>query len=373
VSSPNEGPVEGGRPLLRGRVLGFPVHLDLSFVIIMGVLGYRPGVTVVEIVLWLLITPVAVLVHELGHAVLARAAGAKPEIALAGFGGVTTYTPPRELSRARSLGISLAGPGVGLVLGFILIGVRQAVADSVITGSWQYYALEYGIWTCIGWSLFNLLPVLPLDGGQTMRELLPGSPAVRTRRAAAVSIVVAALAAGYAYFYWNQLFAAIFLAFFAVSNYMTWRQLSESTGRSGKDSSTGPGPLTPENAVVRLLWLNQPTEARQTLESLPPGTPVDLAVHGAVLALTGDSAQGHALMTQEVQRRPGDPNPAALLALTQALQHDWDALVATLQGPVGPSIPRPVLDRAIEEARGTGREDVAGRLTLLADQAGRTG
>ena len=103
-------PVEGGRPLLRARVLGFPVHLDISFVIVMAVLGYRPGVTARDMALWLLITPLAVLVHELGHAVAARAAGARPQIALAGFGGVTTFTPSRPLSRARSLGISLAGP-----------------------------------------------------------------------------------------------------------------------------------------------------------------------------------------------------------------------------------------------------------------------
>jgi len=85
-------PIEGGRPLLRVRVLGFPVHLDLSFVIIMAVLGYYPGVTLRDMALWLLITPVAVLVHELGHAVAARSAGARPQIALAGFGGVTSFT-----------------------------------------------------------------------------------------------------------------------------------------------------------------------------------------------------------------------------------------------------------------------------------------
>jgi len=365
VSSPNEGPVEGGRPLLRGRLFGFPVHLDLSFVIIMALFGYRPGVTVREMVVWLAITPVAVLVHELGHAVLARAAGARPEIALAGFGGVTTYTPPRELSRARSLGISLAGPGVGLVLGLALMVLRNRLGDTVVDGSWLYYVLLYGVWTCIGWSLFNLLPVLPLDGGQAMRELLPGSPVVRTRRAAGVSIVAATLAAAYAALYWDQLFVALFMAFFVFSNFMTFRQLSGDNGSGGQ--AAGPA-ATPENTVVRLLWQSQPGEARQVLESLPPGTSVDLAVHGAVLALTGDAAQGHALITQEVQRRPGDPNAIALLVLTLALEHDWDGLVATLQGPLGASVPRPVIDRAVEEARGTGREDVAGRLTLLADR-----
>jgi Zn-dependent protease len=366
VSSPTDGSVEGGRPLLRGKILGFPVHLDLSFVIIMGVFGYRPGVTLTEIVLWLLITPLAVLTHELGHAVLARAAGAEPEIALAGFGGVTTYTPPRELSRARSLGISLAGPAVGLVLGGLLLAIaRSSIGANLESGTWQYIALEFGIWTCLGWSVFNLLPVLPLDGGQAMRELLPGSPEVRLRRAAAVSIVVAVLAAAFAYLYFQLLFAALFMVFFAVSNYFTLRALSGSPAAE-RDA---PGPATPESAVVQLLWKNQPDRARQVMESLNAAeTPVDLAVHGAVLALTGDPDQGHALLAQEMQRRPGDPNAAALMVLTLTLEHDWDGLVTTLQGPIAPSIPQPVIERSIEEARATGREDVAGRLTLLASE-----
>jgi Zn-dependent protease len=360
VSSPAEGPVEGGRPLLRGRVLGFPVHLDLSFVIIMAVFGYYPGISLLEMLLWLAITPLAVLVHELGHAVTARAAGASPQIALAGFGGVTTFTPPGPLSRARSLGISLAGPAVGLAVGLALLAVQRTVGADLVWGSWQYHALDIGVFTCIVWSVFNLLPVLPLDGGQAMRELLPGTPEVRSRRAAAISIVVALLAAVAVYQYFAQPFAALFMVFFAVTNFLTLRESSPSRSRAQN--------VTPEQAVVQLLWQNEPARARQVLESLPPDTSVDLAVHGAVLSLTGDPVQGRALIAQELQRRPGDPNAVALLVLTQTLEHDWDGLVATLQGPLGPNAPRPVIDRAVQEARGTGREDVAGRLSLLADQ-----
>jgi Zn-dependent protease len=358
------GSVGGGRPLLRGRVFGFPVHLDLSFVIVMAVLGWYPGVTLIDMVLWLLITPVAVLVHELGHAVLARTAGARPEIALAGFGGVTTYVPPRPLSRARSLAISLAGPVVGLALGVLLIAVRQVVADGLDPLGWAYSAIRIGIWTCIAWSLLNLLPILPLDGGQAMRELLPGAPAVRERRAAAVSVVVAGVAAVFAYLY-TSLFLALFLVFFAVSNVLALRQAS------GRGAGGRPGPAPPQQAVLDLLWQNQAAEARRLLESLPPSDSTDLALHGAVLSLSGDQAdraQGHALLDQEFQRRPDDRNVAALLTLTLGLEHDWDRLIAVLQGPAAANVPPPVVERVIEEARGIGREDVAGRLTLMSQQ-----
>ncbi len=364
----SSSPVEGGRPLLRARLFGFPVHLDISFVIIMGILGYYPGVSLRDMVLWLLITPVAVLVHELGHAVTARATGARPEIALAGFGGVTSYVPPRPLSRAWSLGISLAGPGIGLALGVVLIFVSRGLDYDLGSDQWQASALRIGIWTCIGWSVLNLLPVLPLDGGQAMRELLPGPPAVRSQRAAAVSVVVAVLVAIVAYTQFNEAFIALFMAFFAVSNVLTLRESGWRLGGSPPAGRPTTGPVTPERVVVDLLWNSEPAQARQVLESLPPGTPVDLAVHGAVLALTGDADQGHALLAQELERRPGDPDVTALLFLSLTLEHDWDGLIRRLESPLAASVPPAVVERAILEARGTGREDVAGRLTLLANR-----
>jgi Zn-dependent protease len=365
LSGPTSGPVEGGRPLLKGRVLGFPVHLDLSFVVVMAVLGWTSSTSGVGLIVWLLITPVAVLVHELGHAVVARTTGAKPEIALAGFGGVTSFTPPEQLSRARSIAISLAGPGVGVAIGLALLAVDRSVGDQ-ITNEWVWYALRYGIFTSLGWSVLNLLPVLPLDGGQAMREFLPGDPVTRLRRAAGVSIVVAVIAAVLVYLYvGGGLFLTLFLAFFAVSNFLTLRDLSQNRSVSS-DGLRGPRPgQTPETMIVEMLWRNQAERARQVMQTLPDGVRIDLALHGAVLTLTGDPQQGHALLEQEVAQRPGDPNLAAILTLTQALEHDWDALIHTLQGPLGPLIPPPVLDRAMEEARATGRQDVANRLAYL--------
>jgi Zn-dependent protease len=359
-------PVQGGRALLRGRVFGFPVHVDLSFVLIVGLLGWHPGVSARDLAIWLVIAPLSVLAHELGHAVVARTTGARPQIALVGFGGVTTFEPPRPLSRLRSLGISLAGPGVGLLLGAVLVAVNLSVYDTLDPSSWQASALWAGEFTCVGWSLLNLLPVLPLDGGQAMRELLPGAPQVRARRAAMVSVATAGLAAlATLYLLPGQPFLAMFMLFFALTNVLALRQ----SARSGPQRGPAPGPTTPEQAVVALLWRGDATAARQLLAALHEGTPVDLAVHGAVLALTGDRTQGHALMLQELRRRPGDVNAVALLVLTQTLEHDWDAVLATLQGPYGHSAPQTVVDRAVAEARGIGREDVAGRLSVLTPPA----
>ncbi len=365
MSTPTDD--EGGRALFRGRILGFPVHVDLSFVLIMALFGYVAEGPSRNILLWLVIAPLAVLAHELGHAVAARTAGASPRIALVGFGGVTTFTPPRPLSRARSLVISLAGPGVGLALGGLVWLLSRGLQGTLEPFSWQTEALKIAWFTCVAWSVLNLLPVLPLDGGQAMRELLPGSEQVRGRRAAGVSVAVAALAAVGALMIGQQ-FLAMFMLFFGVTNLLALRNAPAERATRPHDPAAGPsapGGVGPEQAVVGLLWRSDPSGARRMLESLPAGTQVDLAVHGAVLALTGEPAQGHALLAQEVGRRPGDANAAALLLLTHLLEHDWDAVLAVLQGPLGPAVPPPVVERAVQEARFTGREDVAGRITVV--------
>jgi Zn-dependent protease len=350
-------PVEGGRGL-RVRLFGFPVHIDLSFVVIMGLLGWLNVVhAVIDVVLWLGIATVAVLVHELGHAVTARGAGAHPAIALTGFGGLTTYVPPRPLSRGRSLSIAVAGPFAGLAAGGLLYLARQAVDPEPFGLADR--ATYYGLITTIGWSVLNLVPVLPLDGGQAMREVLPGTPEQRARRAAMVSIVVLVPLIGAAVL-WNQPFIALFLLFYGVANVQALR-----TGPGTEaNGDTGPA-VSPEQAVVGLLWQGAPVQARGLLESLPPGAPVDLAVHGAVLAATDQPEQGFALLAQELGRRPGDPNVVALLVLSHTLRHDWAAVEADLAGSLAPGVPLPVVERAIQEAAAAGRPDVAQRLAAL--------
>ena len=220
--------VQGGRPLGRFRVLGFPVHIDLTFVLFVGFLGFSQGLTLSELVVWVLVAVVSVLLHELGHAVLARRTGASPAITLMAMGGVTTYAPPRQLSRLESLGISLAGPAVGLVLGGALVLLRPDEDPPGLVG----FALRAAIFTTVGWSLFNLLPIVPLDGGQALRELLPGDPIARAKRAAVVSIVLAVVLALVALQNnWIGTFGLVLAAFLVLANVMQLRGLSAARRR----------------------------------------------------------------------------------------------------------------------------------------------
>ncbi len=358
-------PVQGGRALGRLRVLGFPVHIDVTFVLFVGFLGFAQGLTLDELAVWVLLAVVSVLLHELGHAVLARRVGAEPAITLMAMGGVTTYTPPRELTRLESLRISLAGPAVGLVLGGALLLLRPDEDPPGLAG----FTLRAAIFTTLGWSLFNLLPIVPLDGGQALRELLPGDPLVRARRASVISIVLAVgLALVALQNRWIGTFGLVLAAFLVLANVLQLRSLSGAGARStAAEYDQG-------DEVVRLLWEGRPADARAALERSAqvedPTAPADLALHGAVLATTGEREQGFALLYQEWSRRGGDAHVTGLIALAHLLLGEWRDIARLLTGPSATAVPVPVVLRAVAAARAAGDEAAAADIEATARRAG---
>lgn len=201
---------------VRLRIAGIPVRFDTWFFILGVLFTVRLGVAVM--VLYLVLLGGSVLVHELGHALVARTTGAQPEIVIHALGGLTSWLPPGEVSRGRRVAISLAGPAAGIALGLVFVYADRAGlgADNELARR----AIDLGIYINILYGLFNLLPILPLDGGQTLRDLLPGSPAHRERVASIVSIVVGLGAIGAALRF-GQPFAAVFVAIFIVGNIAT--------------------------------------------------------------------------------------------------------------------------------------------------------
>lgn len=196
------------------RLLDVPVTIGPSIVLLLAFFGLALG-DLVAIVLWVVIGIVSIVLHELGHALVARAAGADPTITVAGLGGVTRYQPTgRSGERGWRLAISLAGPGVGFAVGGAAWLLRGAVADG-----YGAVALQILLFTSIGWSLFNLLPILPLDGGQALQQLLPGDARTRATRTAWTGVVMSGLLIAVA-IWLDQLFIAIFGGLFLMQN---WR------------------------------------------------------------------------------------------------------------------------------------------------------
>jgi Zn-dependent protease len=114
-----------------------------------------------------------VLLHEFGHALACRQTGGRAEeIVLWPFGGVAyVQPPPRPGAQLWSI---VAGPLVNVLLVPVLFGLvlfaEQAGWPQTQRDVYRYLSMMWMI--NLGLLIFNMLPIFPLDGGQTLRSLL---------------------------------------------------------------------------------------------------------------------------------------------------------------------------------------------------------
>lgn len=167
-----------------GRILGIPIGLDYSWFLVFVLLtwsfaiGYYPAefpewsVSLYWILgaLTAIMLFVSVLLHELGHSIVARRYKIPVKsITLFIFGGVAQITsePPKA---SAEFWIAIAGPIVSLLLA-LLFGFLQTVflTFSPVLALMKYLAFINGILV-----LFNLIPGFPLDGGRVFRAVVWG-------------------------------------------------------------------------------------------------------------------------------------------------------------------------------------------------------
>ncbi len=203
--------------MLRFRVGPFPVAVFPSFLIGALLLGFYYGEPW-KLVAWTFVVFVSVLVHELGHAVVGRAMGGSPEIRLEGFGGVTFPNLPRAVSASKQILLSVAGPVFGLLLGAAVLGLRRALPPD--PGSPSAWVVRQFIFTSVVWAGFNLLPMLPLDGGQMLLAAVEGVRKKPSIGPVSWFSAVFGIALGLvAWLGFGQTFIAIFCALFAFQNF----------------------------------------------------------------------------------------------------------------------------------------------------------
>lgn len=181
------------------RVLGFPITIGIAFPIVMMILGYISRLAGIELVIWVIFGTFAITVHELGHALAFRHYGLESSIRFWAMGGLAIPNDQEAAARLPDrqwLVVSLAGPGVGLVLGSIGLALEGFVA-----GQSPDVRSAVGIWTFVnlGWSVFNLLPITGLDGGSAVMHVMQlafgeRGLAVALAASMAFSAVVAVLA-----------------------------------------------------------------------------------------------------------------------------------------------------------------------------------
>jgi stage IV sporulation protein FB len=186
-------------------VAGIPVRIEPVFFVIAALFGLRYLEESASLVLvWMGVTFVSILVHELGHGLALKAFGAPSSIVLHGFGGVTISN--RHLDRTRSVVVSLAGSVTALVVLWLPARALDGTTWWDEQDLWLRGVVTFTAFANLWWSVANLLPIRPLDGGNVVTEVFGLRVARRVTVVAAVLGGAAALAADQPY--------AAFFAFF---------------------------------------------------------------------------------------------------------------------------------------------------------------
>lgn len=165
----------------------------LTMAFIGGVLDVKDKEQFFRLLLFLIAGFISILVHELGHALTAKAFGKRVEIVLQAFGGYAAYSGGAPLSRMRTFLVTAAGPALQMVLG-VLVLIFAVKAPGISPQAMYFVERLYQI--SFFWALFNLLPVLPMDGGRILQVILGPS---RIKLTLIISIVVA-MAVGVLFF-----------------------------------------------------------------------------------------------------------------------------------------------------------------------------
>ena len=175
----------------------------------------------------------AVVIHELGHVLVARRSGVRVKsIVLLPIGGITQYDDSRLMAEPlnadplhadaiavdplavkatlnlkaaklapwqRDIRIAMAGPLANLIFAFVTCGVILVVAPHIDLKSWPF--MQSGnlprslVWANLYLAGFNLLPAYPMDGGKVLRALFSRrmDPVQATRRAVSIGQAFATL------------------------------------------------------------------------------------------------------------------------------------------------------------------------------------
>jgi Zn-dependent protease len=273
------------------------------FFVVITVIGLLSARTGAGLVAWTVIATLSVLLHELGHAVVFRAFDRRPQIVLYGLGGATSA---EAVSPWRSVLVSLAGPVTGLALGLAVWRLVPAPANSA---SLAASIRDSFLWINVAWGVFNLLPILPLDGGNVVLGVSRVVAGDRGDRFAfGISFLVAA-AGGLVGLGLGQPFIAIFAAWLAAMNLNAfragsrpaalddgWEALSRGDAAGAETAATSalrrPGSADKVRALELLAWsrleAGRPRDAAGIIAGFPPDNQASALLRGVI-----ELAEGH--------------------------------------------------------------------------------
>lgn len=161
-----------------GSIFGIPLFIDPSWLIVLGLIAFWMGSTsyrslglvayAIGIVMALLLFG-SVLLHELGHSLVAKKQGIQVNaITLFLFGGVASIDQESKTPE-KAFQVAIAGPLVSIVLFVLLFGLSIILPTAPLPFKELIATLAR---MNLVLALFNLIPGLPLDGGQVLKAIV---------------------------------------------------------------------------------------------------------------------------------------------------------------------------------------------------------
>lgn len=198
-----------------GRI---PVLIFPFFWFLILMIGWLNSMSLLGTIIWSAVIFVSILIHEYGHALTALMFGQRAEINLVGLGGVTKREGPK-LAKWKEFLIVLNGPLAGLLTFVVAYFFLDYVTEKKTT---LFYALQVAVEVNLFWTLLNLLPVLPLDGGQLFRIILESVFGLRGLKFAFLISIILAAVIGLYFFLIQQIFMGALFFLLGFESYRAW-------------------------------------------------------------------------------------------------------------------------------------------------------
>lgn len=230
---------------LRFSLFGISVRVHPLFWVISFVFGLSAG-SFLNILLWMVAVFIAILVHELGHALAFRWYSLRSSIVMHSMGGLTV---PESVSwgsgwanialRPREeIIISLAGPVSGFIFA-VLIAFAMIISGGTVVINWflgfiplpVLISIPFGsmilgplvndlFWICVFWGMINLVPVYPLDGGNIARNAWTQyDPYDGVRKSLWLSVIAGGVVVLVAVIFLRSSFMVLLFGFLAFQSY----------------------------------------------------------------------------------------------------------------------------------------------------------
>lgn len=378
------------------RLFGIGVRVRVWFILV----GMFIGMNTPQIerhpwmlAVWIGIVFFGVLSHELGHALVGRAFGWKPSIELVALGGLTRFEGIEGARPWQRMLMVASGPTVNAAFGALCLVVYAVFGAKL--GPLAAETLEYAGWLQLAWAFLNLLPMLPLDGGQL---LLEGARWIAPERGPRVAggvmlIVVGAIVL----FTLRQPEPNLFLLFIALlSGVAAYRLARDGTlalgeegrtpreqahfalaRRDGKRLVTLAGKLVSaassveelDEAFYLLAWgrlfAGEPAEAKKAASAITAAHPSTHALEGAIALELGDPDEALVQFEKVLPRL--NPWLEDYIVRAILLSRRWDDARVLFEDELGREFTPPSLLAVMTAARADGALEAAeGMRTVLA-------